>query len=80
MAPPSRTFLPPHPTPTEHWVELPVSYSKFPLVTYLTYGYLFYLWRCICFSATLSFIPSFPSPAVPTSLFSISESLFLCCK
>ena len=41
-APPwTSPHLPSHPTPlgiTEHWVELPAAYSKFPLATYFTYG------------------------------------------
>ena len=43
MSPPSCN-LPPHSTPsysevvTEHWVELPVSHSKFSLGIYFTYG------------------------------------------
>ena len=41
---------------TEHWVELPVSQSKFPLAI------LFYTWQCIYFHASLfsHLILSFP--------------------
>ena len=69
--PPS--YLPPLPT-TEHWVEIPVSYSKFPLALYFTYVSVYVS------MLLLQFIPPFPSPTVSTSLFSMSASLLLPCK
>ena len=43
-------------------------------------SWLFYAWWCACISATLSICPLSPSPAVSTSAFSSSASLFLPCK
>ena len=75
--PPPPPTAPTNPTPlvvTEHQVELPVSYSNFPLAIYFTYGN-------ICTSMLLSqFVPLSPFPVVSTSLFSMSTSLFLPCK
>ena len=69
--PPS--YLPPLPT-TEHWVEIPVSYSKFPLALYFTYVSVYVS------MLLFQFIPPSPPHTVPTSPFSTSGSLFLPCK
>ena len=66
--------LPPisHPVPspqvvTEHWVELPVSHSKFPLALYFTYGNNVYV------SMLLSqLIPASSSSSLSTTLFPMS--------
>ena len=69
----------PHPIPplevvTEHGVELPMLYSNLPLAIYCTYGSVYV-------SVLLSwFVPTSPSSAVSTSLFPMSESLFLPCR
>ena len=42
------------------------------VIQQLCTSYLFYLWECICFSATLSVRPSPPSPAMSTCLSSVS--------
>ena len=53
-------------------VELPGSHSKFPLAGCFTYGNLYV-------SMLLSeFVPPSPSPAVTTSLFSMSLHLYCC--
>ena len=59
---------PPHPIPplqgvTEHWVELPLTHSKFPLAISFTHGDVYV---SILFSP---FVPPSPSPTVATSLF-----------
>ena len=75
MSPPSWT---PHPIPplyvlTEHQVELPESYSKFPLAIHFINAY-----SNTYVSMLLSpFIPPDPSLAVSTSLFFMSVSLLL---
>ena len=38
------------------------------------------IWWCVRLSAALSIVPPFPSPAVPTSLFSVSASPLLPCR
>ena len=43
-------------------------------------GYLFYIWSCTCFNASLSICPNLSFPCCVHSLFSMSESLFLPCK
>ena len=69
----------PHPIPpllviTEHQAELSASYSKFPPAIYLIHDNAYV-------SMLLSqFVPPPPSPAVSTSLLSMSTSLFLLCK
>ena len=55
----------------EQLVELPVLYSNFPLAIYFTYGNVYVL------MLLSQFIPLYPSPAVLTSLFPMSASLFL---
>ena len=67
-----------HPIPllqvvAEHWVELPVLYSKFPLANHFTRGNA-------CFSPTLSICPTVCFPCCVRSLFSMSVSLLLPCK
>ena len=53
----------------EHWIELTVLYSNFPLAIYFTYGNMYV-------STLLSqVVPLSPSLAVSTSLFSMSASL-----
>ena len=64
----------PHPNPTleviaEHQAELPVLYSNFILAIYFTYGSMY---MSMLHS---QFVPYFSSPAVFTSLFSMSVSL-----
>ena len=57
----------------EHQVDLPASYSKFPLSLYFTYGN-------VPVSKLLSqFIPPSPSITGSTNLFSLSVSLFVGC-
>ena len=55
----------------EQLVELPVLYSNFPLAICFTYGNVYVL------MLLSQFIPPYPSPAVLTSLFPMSASLFL---
>ena len=57
----------------EHWVELPVFYSNFPLAIYFVCGN-------ICVSCYSQIVPPSPFPVVPTSLFFMSVSLLLPCK
>ena len=59
--------------PSEHWVDFPVLYSRFPLVVYFIYssGYMP--------TSVSQFMPP-PSPLVSIHLFSMSVSLFLPCK
>ena len=63
----------PHPTPlviTEHRAELAVLYASCPLAAYFTQG-------GVSMSVALSqFVPPFPPPAVPTSLYSIYLNLY----
>ena len=76
MSPPSWASLPPtpHPTPlSHHRAKLPVLYSSFLLVIYLTHSNVY---TRQCFSPYL-YHPLLPS-SLSTSLF--SESLFLLCK
>ena len=81
MAPPSWNPLPP-PTPSQHSKLSPstrfehlASYSKFPLAVYFTYGNT-YVSRLLS-----QFIPLSPSPAVSSSLFSMSAPpLCVCAK
>ena len=74
------SLLPPTPSHPSRlsqrtWFELPTSYSKFPLAICFTYGNVYV-------SMLLSqFIPLSPSPTVPTSLFSMTDSpLLLHCQ
>ena len=76
MPPPSEASHPPPRIPpilviTEHWAELPVLYSSFPLVTHMV------MYMLQCYSLNLSH-PLLHS--VFTHLFSISVPLFLPCK
>ena len=66
--PPTSYPIPPLWVVTEHQVELRARYSKFPLAIYFTYGNVY--------GSTLpsQFVP--PSPAVSTSLLSMSVPLF----
>ena len=64
---PTTAPIPPLNIVLEHKVELTVLYSSFPLAFYFT----------MLLSQS---IPPSPSPAVSTSLFSMSLSLFLPCK
>ena len=62
--------IPPQQIVTEHWIELPASYSKFPLAINFTYGNMYV-------SMLLSqFSPPSP-PTVSINLFSMSQSLLL---
>ena len=77
LEPPSHLLS--HPIPplwivTEHWVELPVSYSKFPLAIYFTYANVYV---SMLYS---QFVPPSPFSAVSTSLFSMAVSPLLPCK
>ena len=56
---------------TKYWVELPATYSKFPLVIYFIYGngYVSML--------LIQLVPPSPSLTVSTCLFSMSASLLL---
>ena len=76
----SHSWTSPHAPPpshtsrlSEYQIELPASYRKFPWAIYFTYGNVYV-------SMLLSqFVP--PSPlALPTSVFSMSASLFLPCR
>ena len=65
---------PPTPSHPSRWsqstrLELPASYSKFPLV-------IFHMWGCICFSVTVSIHPSLSFPlCVQESLLYVSVSI-----
>ena len=72
------SHLPPHPPlpqlVTEHWVELPLSHSKYPMAICFTYGKVYV-------SVLLSqFVPPSPSHTISTSLFSMSGFPLLPCK
>ena len=74
LPPEPLSHLPPHPTPlvvTEHWVELAVSHSKVPTC------YLFYIWYVYVSMLFSQLVPFSLSPAVSTSLFSMSVSPLL---
>ena len=54
--PPTSQPIPPLQVVTEHWVELPASYTKFPLASYFTYGNIpvsMLLWILFTFSFPL---------------------------
>ena len=72
--PPISLPIPPLYVSTEHWIELPVSHSKFPLAIYFTYGNVY---ASKLFSQLITL---FPSCTVSTSLFSMSASPLLPCK
>ena len=79
ISPPSWTAPCPSPdsTPpgfTEHWVELPLTHSKFPLAIYFTHGDVYV---SILFPP---FVPPSPSPTVSTSLHSLPASPLMPCK
>ena len=72
-------LLTPHPISPlhiveEHQVELPSFQSDFSLAVCLTYGGVYVS------MLLYQFVPPSPSPAVSTSLFSVSVSLVLPCK
>ena len=65
--------IPPLQVVTEHWADLPVLCGCFPLAICFTFGSVY-------MSMPLShFVSAIPSPAVSSSLFSKSTSLFLPC-
>ena len=66
--------IPPVQVITEHHLELPVLHSSFPLGICFTHGTVF---MSVLF---FQLIPPSPSPAVSTSSFSMSASLFLPCN
>ena len=74
------SLLPPTPSHPSRlsqrtWFELPTSYSKFPLAICFTYGNVY------VFMLLSQFISLSPSPTVPTSLFSVTDSpLLLHCQ
>ena len=72
--PPGSLHIPPLYVGTEHWIELLVSHSKFPLAIYFTYGNVY---ASKLFSQLITL---FPSCTVSTSLFSMSASPLLPCK
>ena len=61
-------------TVTEDQARLPVLYSSFPLAIYFTHE------KSIYINANFSICPPYPSPSVPTSLFSTSASPFIPCR
>ena len=64
LEPPTSHAIPPLDVVKEHGVELPVSYSKFPLAICFAYSNVYV-------SVLLSqFVPPSPSPTVSSSLFS----------
>ena len=72
--PPSNPPSPPLEAVTEHRIELPVLYGNFSLAICFTFGNVYV-------STLLSqFVSPSPSFTGPTSLFSVSASLFLPCK
>ena len=66
------SYLPMYPSPllTEHQIELPASYSKFPLAICFTNG--MYMFQCCSFNSSHPFLPR---PCPPVS----SLSQHLCC-
>ena len=89
--PPGHPIMNPHPIPprpcrlsqsptplylvTEHWVELPMSYNRFPLAVYFAYGNAY---RNV-YTAMLpsQFAPPPPANTVSTGLFLMPVSLLL---
>ena len=71
LGPSSKRSIPPLQIITEHWAELPVLYSSFPLAVCFTH-------ESVYMSTLLSLlVPPCPYPTVLTCLFSTSASLFL---
>ena len=71
---PSHFHIPPLQVITEPGAELPGPHSSFPLVASFTHGSVY---MAVLFA---QFCPLSPFPAVSTSPFSTSVSLFLPCK